>query len=169
MNWKKDLIGRGCGLFQVTYWYCMEGLRKTLKDLRMSGILPKIWTRHLQNTSLDHHTAQTVLVYNMNILGVYTKNKIWCSCSTYMHITSILLNAAVAVCKLSHMPCFVQTAFFEWVCTVTHYDKWNVFLFLTVLCYIACSCHYAVHVALFCDSTEKCVVKNVVCSDVTLC
>jgi len=43
-----------------------------------------------------------------------------------MHIASILLNAVVAVSNLSHMPCFVQTAFVEWVCTVTYHDKWNV-------------------------------------------
>jgi hypothetical protein len=105
----------------------------------------------------------------MNEFRVYTKNKILCSWSTYMHIASILLNAAVAVSKLSHMPCCVQTAFVEWVCTVIHHDKWNVFLLLNVLFDTACSCHYAVHVALFYDSVEKCVVKNFVCSDVTLC
>ena len=77
--------------------------------------------------------------------------------------------AVLTVSKLSHMLCFVQTDFAEWVCTVTHHDKWNVFLFLTVLCDIACSCHYAVHFAVFCDSKYKCVVKNAVSSDVRLC
>ena len=147
----------------------MEVLRKTLKDFRMSGALPKIWTRHLQNTSIDHHTVQTLFVYIMNMFGVYTVFKILWSWSKYMHIASILLNAVVAVSNLSHMPCFVQTAFVEWVCTVTYHDKWNVFLLQTVLCDITCSCHYAVHVAVFCDYVEKCVVKNVVCSDVTAC
>ena len=58
------------------------------------------------------------------------------------------------------MLCFVQTAFVECVCTVTHHEKWNEFLLLTVLYDIACSCHNAVHVAVFCDYTEKCVVIN---------
>jgi hypothetical protein len=57
-----------------------------------------------------------------------------------LNIAGILLNAVVAVSKLSHMPCFVQTAFAECVCTVTHHTKSNVFLHLTVLCDIACSC-----------------------------
>ena len=57
-----------------------------------------------------------------------------------LNIASILLNAVVAVFKLSHMLCFVQTAFSVWVCTVTHHDKWNVFLLLTVLFVIACFC-----------------------------
>jgi len=57
-----------------------------------------------------------------------------------LNIASILLNAAVAVFKLSHIRCFVQTAFSVWVCTVTHHDKWNVFLLLTVLFVIACFC-----------------------------
>jgi hypothetical protein len=34
---------------------------------------------------------------------------------------------------------------------------------------IAFSCYYAADVNVFCDSLEKCVVKNVVCLDVTLC
>ena len=76
----------------------MEGLRKTLKDLRMSGVLPKIWTRHLQNTSLVHYTAQTLLVYNMNIFGVYRKKKILVKLMyVCLNIASILLNAVVAV------------------------------------------------------------------------
>jgi len=62
MNWKRfgrKVLWPSSGTILT---FCMEGLRKTLKDLRMSVIRPKIWTRHLQNTSLDHHTAQTVLV-----------------------------------------------------------------------------------------------------------
>ena len=46
---------------------------------RALGILLKFWTRHLQNTSLEHHTTKTLFVYNMNIYGVWTKNKIWWS------------------------------------------------------------------------------------------
>jgi len=121
----------------------MEGLGKAFKDLRMSGILPKIWTRHLENTSLDHQTAQTLLVYNTNelIFGVYTKKKfgeLKVNICTFEQAI-ILHNPNVAVSKLSHMPCFVQTPFSEWVWTVTHHEKWNVFLLLTVLCDIASS------------------------------
>ena len=67
-----------------------------------------------------------------------------------LNITSILLNAVVAVSKLNNMPCFVQTAFAEWVCTVTHHTKSNVFLLLTVLCDIACSC-VTMQCMLFCS------------------
>ncbi len=57
-----------------------------------------------------------------------------------LNLGKILLNAVIAASKLSHMPCFVQTAFSELEWTVTHHDKSNVFLLLTVLCDIACSC-----------------------------
>jgi hypothetical protein len=57
-----------------------------------------------------------------------------------LNIASILLNAAVAVFKLSQISCFVQTAFSVWVCTVIHHEKWNVFLLLTVLFDITCFC-----------------------------
>ena len=57
-----------------------------------------------------------------------------------LNIASILPNAVVAVFKLSHILCFVQTAFSVWVCTETHHDKWNVFLLLTVLFDISCFC-----------------------------
>jgi hypothetical protein len=48
-----------------------------------------------------------------------------------------------------------------------HHDESKVFLLLTVLCDIACSCVIMQYI--FCDSTEKCVAKSAVCSDVTLC
>jgi ABC-type Fe3+-siderophore transport system permease subunit len=44
-----------------------------------------------------------------------------------LNIASIVLNAVVALSRLSHMLCFVQTAFAEWVWTVTHHDKWDIF------------------------------------------
>jgi len=94
----------------------MEGLRKTLKDLRMTGILPKISNRHFQNTSLDNHTAKNYVgVKYKYIWGFYKEQNLVKLKYIYVHlnVTSILLNAVVAVSRLSHMPCFVQPALTE--------------------------------------------------------
>jgi hypothetical protein len=109
----------------------------------------------------------------MIIFGVYTKNKICWSCSkciqVWTNIASILLTAVVAVSKLSHMLCFRADCLLwmsldsnaPWQVKHISASDWAMWhgLFL---------CHYAVHVAVFCDSLEKCVAKNAVCWDVRL-
>ena len=65
----------------------------------------------MKNTSPDHKTAQTVLV--QNIWRFYQeRNLVKLKCIyAHLNITSILLNAVIAVSKLSDMLCFVETAF----------------------------------------------------------
>jgi hypothetical protein len=63
--------------------------------------------------SRSSHCTDSVGIQHEYIWGFFKKQNLMKLQYMYAHLNkaSILLNAVVAVSKLSHMPCFVQTAF----------------------------------------------------------
>ena len=112
----KDLVGKVCGLVQVSYGRLDGGTEESLEEYQNAWYpaqdLNQAATEHKSTASNSTNSFCKQYEY---IWGLYKEQNLVKLKLIYasLNIANILLNGVVAVFKLSHMPCFVQIAFYE--------------------------------------------------------